>query len=60
MTDAEKIVDLKRWIGIIIDAAVDQGNGESIVPTEDLEDAQAAAFGKKADTKNNTEINLIV
>ncbi len=49
MTDAEENVLLKRWIGIIIDAAVDQGNGESIVPNEDLEDAGKAAFAVRGD-----------
>jgi len=50
MSDAEKVVELKRWISIIYDAAVPQGNGESIVPTEDIEDAREAAFGVRADT----------
>ena len=49
MSDAEKVVELKRWIGIIIDAAVDQGNGESIIINEDLEDAGKAAFGVRSD-----------
>ncbi len=50
MSDADKIADLRRWIGIIIDAAVDQGNGESIITNEDLEDAGRAAFSAGGET----------
>ena len=37
---SEKVVELKRWISILFDAAVDQGNGESLLPNDDLEDAR--------------------
>ena len=49
MSDAEKVVELQRWISILFDAAVDQGNGESLLPNDDLEDAREAAFGVRVD-----------
>ena len=48
MSDIEKVIELRRWTSILFDAAVDQGNGESCVPNEDLEDAREAAFGVRA------------
>lgn len=50
MSDAEQVVELKRWLSILFDAAVDQGNGESLLPNDDLDDAKEAAFGARVDT----------
>ncbi len=49
MSDADNVVLLQRWLSILFDAAVDQGNGESLIPNEDLEDAREAAFGVKVE-----------
>ncbi len=54
MSDQDRIAELQRWIGIIVDAAVDQGNGESLVTNDDLEDAKAVAFKQSGDS-NATE-----
>lgn len=51
MSNTEKIIELKRYLSLILDAAVPQGNGESLVPTEDLEDARDAVFGVRNDNE---------
>lgn len=49
MTDKERIAELQRTIGLLIDVAEPQGNGESLLPTDTIEDAREVAFGVRGE-----------
>lgn len=49
MSDADELAVARRWLSVILDAAVEQCDGDSLVPTDDLNDARAQVFGVRID-----------
>ena len=49
MNSTQMIQELRSVIGKILDASEPDGNGESVVPTELIEDAREIAFGVRGE-----------